>query len=161
MSGMSSHQSAKMLTDEWITPAEIIGALVPFDLDPCSPYVPPWHIADRWYTIKDNGLLKEWSGLVWCNPPYGKYTKDWLNRCAMHNNCLVLIFARTETKVWFDYIWPYAKSILFIKGRLYFHDVKGVRASFNSGAPSVIIAYGDVAHERLRDSRIKGKLVTL
>lgn len=34
---LSSHQSARMKNDEWLTPPEIVRALGPFDLDPCSP----------------------------------------------------------------------------------------------------------------------------
>ena len=159
--GMSSHQNEEMLNDEWLTPPEIIKDLGPFDLDPCSPINRPWPTANKHLTIEDNGLLHDWPGFVWCNPPYGKYAKGWLQRCAMHNNCLVLIFARTETKMWFDYIWNYAKSILFIEGRLSFHYVDGTKADSNGGAPSVIIAYGEKAHLRLERSKIKGKLINL
>ena len=158
---IGSHQSAKMITDEWLTPPEIIEDLGPFDTDPCAPVNRPWPTAWLHHTVNDSGLLAGWYGLVWCNPPYGKYTKDWLGRCAIYNNCLVLIFARTETKMWFDYVWNRAKSILFIEGRLTFYDINGVKAKANSGAPSVIIAYGDEAHKRLKRSKIKGKLVIL
>lgn len=35
-----------------------------------------------------------------------------------------------------------ATAVLFIGGRLHFHYVDGKRAKANSGAPSVLIAYG-------------------
>ncbi len=117
---MGSHQSHNMLKDEWITPPEIIKALGKFDLDPCAPIYPPWPTAINNYTIIDNGLLRDWVGRIWLNPPYGKYTKYWLEKMAMHNNGITLIFARTETAMFFDYIWNYATAILFIKGRLFF-----------------------------------------
>ena len=64
------------------TPPGIIQAFGPFDLDPCAPVKRPWATADNHYTIEDDGLLRPWQGLVWCNPPYGPKTGDWLARCA-------------------------------------------------------------------------------
>lgn len=55
--------------DEWLTPPEIITALGPFDLDPCSPVNRPWATANNHYTILDDGYNKKWFGRVWCNPP--------------------------------------------------------------------------------------------
>ena len=158
---IGSHQSAKMLNDEWMTPPEIIEDLGPFDMDVCAPINRPWDTAKIHLTIDDNGLLHGWHGFVWCNPPYGKHTSDWLSRCAIYNNCLVLIFARTETRMFFDYVWNHAESILFVEGRLYFYDVNGNKAMANSGAPSVIIAYGNEANKRLKESTIRGKLIQL
>ncbi len=66
----------------------------------------------------------------------------WLYRMAEHGNGIALIFARTETKCWFDEVWPKASAVRFIEGRLYFYHVDGTRSSANSGAPSALIAYG-------------------
>jgi len=82
----SLFQSADVATsgkDEWLTPPGIIRALQPFDLDPCAPVNPPWHLADKTFTCFDNGLIKEWAGFVWCNPPYSDAGK-WLARMASH-----------------------------------------------------------------------------
>lgn len=159
MKGIGSHQSAKMLNDEWLTPRHIIDKLGPFDLDPCAPIIRPWETASRYYTVMDNGLLQEWCGFVWCNPPYGVQTKIWMERMVIHNDGIALIFARTETDMFFKYIWSCASSILFIKGRLTFHYVDGTKANANGGAPSVLIAYGKRAEERLLNSNIDGKYV--
>lgn len=159
--GMGGHQCNEMLSDEWFTPPEIIKDLGPFDLDPCTSKNRPWDTAKKHFTIEDNGLLQEWSGFVWCNPPYGNYTKDWLNRMALHNNGIALIFARTETKVFFQYVWDAATSMIFIKGRLSFYQKNGGVAKHNGGAPSVLIAYGAEADKRLFYSNISGKYVKL
>lgn len=111
--------------EEWLTPPIIIKTFGPFDLDPCAPIKRPWPTASKHFTIEDNGLLKPWEGFVFCNPPYGAKTGDWLKRCAEHNNCLVLIFARTETEAFQKWVWPRAKSLFFIKGRLSFFHVTG------------------------------------
>lgn len=59
-------------TDEWYTPKEIIDALGKFDLDPCAPVNPLWQTATQMYNKNDNGLLQEWVGRVWLNPPYSR-----------------------------------------------------------------------------------------
>lgn len=158
---MGGHQSAAMLKDEWLTPPHIISALGEFDLDPCSPINRPWPTAAEHYTIIDNGLAKPWHGRVWCNPPYGVEASKWLARMVDHQNGTALVFARTETRMFFDHVWPKASAILFIEGRLHFHHVDGRRAAANSGAPSVLVAYGERDANKLHSSGIAGKFVRL
>ncbi|MDP2141309.1 MAG: DNA N-6-adenine-methyltransferase [Gammaproteobacteria bacterium] len=158
---MGSHQSAAALKDEWLTPPHIIAALGEFDLDPCSPINRPWPTAAAHYTILDNGLQMPWHGRVWCNPPYGLEAAQWLARCADHGNAIALVFARTETRMFFDHVWPEAHAVLFIEGRLHFHHVDGTRAKANSGAPSVLIAYGAINAADLRRIKIPGKFIRL
>lgn len=148
---IGGHHSAVALKDEWLTPPEVLRALGDFDLDPCSPINRPWDTAGKHYTVMDNGLEKPWSGRVWCNPPYGLEAAKWLARCAAHGNAIALVFARTETRMFFDHAWPVAKGLLFIQGRLHFHHVNGTRAAANSGAPSVLIAYDAANAEVLRE----------
>ena len=159
--GIGSHQSANMKNDEWLTPPHIINALGNFDLDPCAPIIRPWDTAVKHYTIEDNGLCKEWSGRVWCNPPYGLEASAWLDKLAKHGNGIALIFARTETKMFFEHVWNKADSLLFIEGRLFFHYVTGEKAKSNSGAPSVLVAYGSKNSEILQNCKIPGKFVSL
>lgn len=164
--GMGSHQSASMLKDEWLTPPDIIKALggpESFDLDPCSPINRPWPTAKEHYTIADNGLLKPWHGRVWFNPPYGgpKIVGPWMRRMVEHGRGTTLIFARTETDLFFETVWTQATAILFLHGRLYFHHVDGRRADANAGAPSVLVAYGAEDAAILRDCPIMGKYVKL
>ncbi len=151
--------------DEWLTPPELIKALGKFDLDPCSPINRPWATAANHYTIDDNGLLMPWSGRVWCNPPYGNEAASWLRKCSLHGNAIALTFARTETKMFFETVWNSADALLFIKGRLSFYHVTGIKAKNGGGAPSVLIAYGkENAHilENLEKKNIiAGKFVQL
>ena len=159
--GMGGHQSANALKDEWLTPPHIIAALGDFDLDPCSPVNRPWDTAKNHLTILDDGLSKPWSGRVWCNPPYGAEAAKWLSRCADHKNATALIFARTETRMFFDHVWPKASAVLFLEGRLYFHHADGRRAAANSGAPSVLIAYDERNANTLFSAGIPGKFLRL
>lgn len=159
--GMGSHQSSDAGKTEWLTPPVILEKLGSFDLDPCSPINRPWDTATHHYTILDDGLNKEWFGKVYCNPPYGTQTAVWLNKLSKHGNGIALIFARTETEMFFEEVWNKADALLFIKGRLFFHHVTGERGSSNSGAPSVLIAYGSDCVKQLENSNIEGKLIYL
>jgi hypothetical protein len=143
--------------DEWLTPPEIIRALGEFDLDPCAPIVRPWEMARKHYTVEDNGLLQPWDGRVWCNPPYGNHTFDWMKKLADHGNGIALIFARTETKGFFQQIWQRADAVFFIKGRLAFCHVNGSRGN-TANAPSCLVAYGAGNVEALRTAQRTNKL---
>lgn len=159
--GMGSHHGPVMGKDEWLTPPEILKALGAFDLDPCAPISRPWDTAAKHYTVLDNGLSQPWDGRVWCNPPYGLEAAQWLKRLAAHGNGVALIFARTETEMFFESVWSAASAALFLRGRLNFHHVNGDRAKANSGAPSVLVAYGAENAIALRDSGIVGHFVEL
>ncbi len=144
---------------EWWTPPEIIGALGPFDLDPCAGSPRPWDTAREHY--ESEGLEREWRGRVWLNPPYGAETIRWIGRLAAHGSGTALIFARTETAIFFRHVWNKAHSLLFIEGRLHFYTAAGCRMPNNSGGPSVLIAYGPEDYKRLLQSSIQGKLIDL
>lgn len=159
--GIGSHQSGSMINDEWLTPPNIIASLGTFDLDPCSPINRPWDTALNHYDKNNDGLNQKWDGRIWCNPPYGLISSKWLEKLANHGNGIALIFARTETKMFFEQVWNKADALLFIEGRLYFHYVTGEVAKANAGAPSVLIAYGKSNVEALERSNIKGKLIKL
>lgn len=146
--------------DEWLTPPAIIAALGPFDLDPCAPIHRPWDMASRHFTKLDNGLSKPWDGRVWCNPPYAAQTGSWLRRCAQHGDAIALIFARTETVMFFESVWDHADALFFFKGRLRFHHVTGKRGG-SCGAPSVLIAYGKENANRIMTAKLDGKGIRL
>ena len=157
--GMGGHHSSKMGKDEWLTPPGIIKSLGRFDLDPCSPINRPWDTAVNHYTIEDDGLSQEWEGRVWLNPPYGKYTGTWLHKLSEHGNGIALIFARTETEMFFDFIWNKAYAILFLLHRIKFLNVDGTVGKSGSGAPSCLIAYGEENLEALVNSKLEGSLI--
>lgn len=162
---MSEHQSSSAKTVEWYTPPSIIKALGPFDLDPASPIERPWDTAKKHYNINDDGLSKPWEGMVWLNPPYGRDTQFWMRRLADHGSGVALIFARTETAMFFESIWPKASAIFFFEGRLNFHFPDGSRCPTNAGAPSVLVSYGYHGYVKIltawEDGLIKGKLLCL
>jgi hypothetical protein len=160
--GIGGHQRPhRGETDTWLTPPHILEALGPFGLDPCCPEGMPWRTAATHYTPEDDGLVQPWHGLVWLNPPYGPETGKWLERLADHGSGIALVFARTETDQFFRQVWDRANAVLFLKGRLHFHRLDGTRASFNAGAPSVLVAYGAEASLRLAGCNIEGKYLAI
>lgn len=153
---LSSHQSAAMKNDEWLTPEYIVRALGEFDLDPCAPEVRPWDTATRHVTKTQDGLARAWTGRVWLNPPFGNQAIYWMIKLATHGNGIALLPARTETRLFFETVWDGADAILFLKGRPHFHYVDGTRARANSGAPICLISYGKENAETLRNCELEG-----
>lgn len=157
--GIGSHHSSRNETDSWITPRAIIDALGPFDLDPCACIPQPWPCAARYYDVNTNGLIQPWAGRVWLNPPYGRRCAQWLARLAAHGNGIALVFARTETVMFFEHVWPKCHALLFIEGRISFHRPDGTIGCGNSGGPSVLIAYGKENAKALKTCGIDGAYV--
>src|SRR5690349_17674464 len=116
--GIGGHQANwDGRSDTWLTPPHILKSLGKFDLDPCAAPSPrPWPTAKRHVELPTDGLSVEWKGRVWLNPPYGPQTGLWVERLAKHGNGISLTFARTETKFWHDWIFPFGHGILFLKG---------------------------------------------
>lgn len=149
-------------THDWITPKHIIEALGPFDLDPCQSPTQPWLCARLGIVWPTDGLAESWSGRVWCNPPYSVHAAAWLKKLSKHpDGGTALIFARTETEMFFDCVWRSASAILFLEGRLHFHYPTGKRAPHNSGGPSCLVAYGKRDAEILRNCGLPGHFVLL
>jgi DNA N-6-adenine-methyltransferase (Dam) len=155
---LGSHQQCVGKSQDWITPAWIIAAVGPFDLDPCAADPRPWDCARvNWST---HGLERDWFGTIYLNPPYSRYeVSAWVSKLARHNNGVALLHARTETE-WFKPVWQHAAVILFLADRIHFHRPNGTREAANSGAPPVLAAFGDEAAQRLYRCGIGGALVT-
>lgn len=166
---MGSHHSAQAGSHVWLTPPFILKALGEFDLDPCAgPEPRPWPTAKTHWGHADNSLNRPWSGRVWLNPPYGPKASiaPWLRRMAEHNQGTALIFARTETAIFFETVWSRAVAILFLRGRLCFYRKDGTlpRADTgggNAGAPSVLVAYGIADASKLSASGLDGQFIQL
>lgn len=147
----------------WLTPKPLVDALGTFDLDPCG--APGHELARRTFLLErdEDGLVKKWKGRVWLNPPYGREAEPFLRRLVEHGRGTALIFARTETESFHRNVWDAAEAMLFLRGRVTFLDASGTPARANSGAPSVLVAYGErdagALHAALAGGRLSGKLV--
>jgi hypothetical protein len=84
-----------------------------------------------------------------------------MEKMAQHNHGVALLAARTETDMFFRCVWGRAEAVLFLRGRPHFHYPDGRRAKANSGAPIVLIAYGEHASDRLQLSGLPGRFIRL
>jgi hypothetical protein len=162
--GFTGHERSRM-TNDWLTPRYILSALGRFDLDPCAALGQPWPTAKRHLTIKDDGLKTNWQGRVWLNPPYGDRTFLWLAKMAAHRDGIALLYARTETQMFFNYVWGKANGIFFFKGRVSFCRPDGKAAAEVAGAPSVLVSYDAGPSRRnhgcLKNCGLEGKFLTI
>ena len=112
-------------SDDWYTPPWIFDGLgLTFDLDVASPPGGvPWIPAARFFDIDDNGLAQEWSGLVWCNPPYSA-PAQWCDKWALHPDGLILIRADLSLRGPLA-AFAAADAVHFTAGRLQFIDYEG------------------------------------
>lgn len=148
-------------TNTWLTPRELLDKLGEFDLDPCAATVRPWDCAKTNYTIEDDGLSKEWFGRVWCNPPYGNEAAPFLKKFSEYAGPgLCLLFTRTDTRAWHNYILSNAKYIFFIKGRIKFCRPDGSQLA-TANAASCLVAWHDSEYWTLKklEKEGVGKLV--
>ena len=79
-----------------------------------------------------------WTGVVWCNPPYGRKIGEWVTRASRSNATVVMLLpCRTDTSWWHLSVMPFAEEIRYLRGRLCFDDNRRKRAPF----PSAIVIF--------------------
>ena len=138
---MEVHYSSKKHT--WETPQDLfdkLNEIFNFKLDSCAETGTAK--CPNFYTKEDDALTKDWKGVVWCNPPYGreqaKFVLKAYEESVKHNSTVVvLIPARPDTKLWQNIIFPNANQICFIKGRLKFGGAKE-----NAPFPCALVVFG-------------------
>src|SRR3990172_2216127 len=96
----------------WGTPAALyreLDAEFHFTLDPC-----PLNDAQIW-----DGASLSWVGeRVYCNPPYGRDIRRWLEKWSEPELAVYLLPSRTDTGWFQDIVLPHASDIRFLRGRL-------------------------------------------
>lgn len=116
-------------SDNWATPKEFYDKLnseFAFDFDPCP-------LNEGEITPDKDGLLIEWGGANFINPPYSQKIKEAFVMKAIAESkkgklCVMLLPVSTSTRLFHEYILPNAKEIRFVKGRIKFigTNTKGV-----------------------------------
>jgi hypothetical protein len=136
---MTVHEKPVGASVEWYTPPSLFDKLgLRFHLDPASPNPPvPWVPAARFYW--EDGHLLPWEGMVWLNPPYGPAAVPFIERMIEHDDGLLLIPARTETRI-FQRAALNARFVVFLRDRLHFIRPNGEQARAPFG--SVLMAFG-------------------
>ena len=121
---------------EWFTPPKFIASarkvMGGIDLDPASCQAANAIVqADRFYTAEDDGLLHEWSGKIWLNPPFAlvaRFVEKLLS--SDFEQAIVLTNNATETG-WMKSLAEKASAMVFHTGRLAFlrHGEEGEEKS--------------------------------
>lgn len=124
---MTVHEAPVGASVEWYTPPSLFERLgLEFDLDPASPNPPvPWVPTNRFYW--EDGEKLPWEGRVWLNPPYGPAAVPFIDRMIEHNDGLMLLPARTETRA-FQRAAAAARMVVFLRDRLHFVRPDGTQA---------------------------------
>ena len=76
-----------------------------------------------YFTKAVDGLRQKWTGVCWCNPPYGKEIHRWVQKAfessLFGTTVVCLLPARVDTRWWQNYVMP-AAEIRYLPGRLKF-----------------------------------------
>jgi len=107
-----------------------------FDFDPCPP------------DADFNGLEIDWKKSNFVNPPFNQQ-KLWVKKAyeqmlkaqifEKQYQSILLLPARTDTKIFHEIILPFAKEIRFIQGRLKFQQYKN-----SAPFPSMIVIFTQI-----------------
>jgi len=93
------------------------------------------------------------------NPPYERgILSHWMGRFFRHGNGIALVNARTETSWFVRWVWPKASAVFFPAGRVRFCRPDG-RTGNVAGSPSVFVAMGDEAADRLSRLKLRGQFI--
>lgn len=132
--GMMSSKS-----DTWETPPDLFRQIdreFGFTLDVCA--LPHNAKCNKYFTPEDDGLLQEWNGVCWMNPPYGRTIGKWMKKAydASKNGATVvcLVPARTCSAWWHDYAMK--GEVRFLRGRVRF-----VGAPHSAPFPSAVVIF--------------------
>lgn len=142
---MFSSKSNCWETPQWFF--DKLNKVFAFETDVCA--LPENAKCGLYYTPDDNGLLQDWRGVCWLNPPYGRQISAWIEKAyksAKENGATVvcLLPARVDTRWWHDYCSK--GEVFFVKGRLKFGGCDN-SAPFPSAVvvfrPSILDALGE------------------
>lgn len=127
--------------DEWYTPdfildkvREVLGSI---DLDPATSRIAQERVqALNYFTQADNGLLHEWKGQVWCNPPYSaalikKFTAKFLEQYSNGNMQEGIMLTNSGTDTQWNF--PLSKGVqAYTIGRISFLQPDGTQKATGS-----------------------------
>jgi phage N-6-adenine-methyltransferase len=122
--------------NEWYTPSEYVEhareAMGGIDLDPASSDRAQSTVkAQRYYTVRDDGLALEWHGRVWLNPPYsreliGKFIDKLVEEYTVGRTRSAILLTHNSTDTaWFRAAQEACSAICFTDSRIRFYNADG------------------------------------
>lgn len=144
---------------DWATPQaffDLVNAEFGFTLDAAASLENAK--CGRYYTEADDALNLGWSGVIWCNPPYGREIAKWVRKGYAESQegatVVMLIPARTDTAYWHDYVMR-AAEVRLLRGRLVFGSGE---ARANAPFPSALVVFRPGDHEPRISTMERGAL---
>jgi len=127
-------------SNSWETPQDLFDQLnreFGFTLDVAAG--PENAKCQKYFTEEDDAFKQDWTGIIWCNPPYGRTVGLWVEKAHTESilgaTVVMLLPARVDTRWFHDWILGKAE-IRFIKGRLKFGGSKN-----SAPFPSMLVIY--------------------
>jgi phage N-6-adenine-methyltransferase len=154
MAELDNHRAQGTGENEWYTPVQYIDAarhvLGGIDVDPASSELAQEVVgAAKFYTVADNGLLHDWNGSVWMNPPYSQphiqlFIEKLVTevRAERTTAAIALTHNYTDTE-WFHIAARACTAICFTRGRIKFVNPEGEEAAPTQG--QAFFYFGDKA----------------
>lgn len=139
-----NHRAEGTGENEWYTPIQYIEAarkvLGEIDLDPASSLAAQENIQARaFFTKAEDGLMRQWHGRVWLNPPYAQpFIWNFVEKLVLEltearvTEAILLTHSYTDT-AWFHHAEAIAASICFTRGRIKFVDPDGEECAPTQG----------------------------
>lgn len=135
--------------NDWFTPSKYIDAarlvMGSIDLDPASQKEANVIVqAGEYFTAEDDGLIHDWFGNVWLNPPYGGLSKDFVSKLideyAKENieQAILLVTSNATDTTWFTPLWHHI--LCFTNHRINFYSPNNDGSSSTHG--SVFVYFG-------------------
>jgi len=126
LSKATTHQTNVTKNDDWETPKKIFEYVcTKYNIHPIIDVCATIQNAklEKYFTIQDNALDKEWDEDFFMNPPYSEINQ-WMQKAYEQHkkynvNALILVFAKTSVKWWHKYVEGKAETH-FQKGRIRF-----------------------------------------
>lgn len=99
----------------------------------------------NYFSKDDNGLIKDWYGKVWCNPPYNNIG-PWVSKAIreikkFHVGQVCMLLPEGCSTKWFQLVYENADTIEFVHGRLNFggpHALNDGKAASPNGSILVV-----------------------
>lgn len=125
---------------DWSTPDSLYNELDEEFHFTCDVAASDWNAKHSSYFDEvSDGLSREWNGVCWMNPPYGREISKWVEKA--HNESqrgvvvVCLLPARTDTHWW--HTWVMGHEIRFLRGRVHFSQRDG--SSGPAPFPSAVV----------------------
>jgi phage N-6-adenine-methyltransferase len=151
----------------WYTPPCYIESarlvLGQIDLDPASsPEANETILAETFFTEETDGLLQDWFGKVWLNPPYGRIAAEFTLKLVTEyesghiDEAILLINSNTTDTNWFQPLWAY--TLCFTDHRINFHSPQNTEAK-GSTHGSLFVYFGENTSRFCKEFKQYGAVV--